>query len=108
MVREVTFADSEQTLHAGLEFVVNPDTTHSVVDSRVDHHWVVVVFAVDGVSEFAWVHVGDFFIHVDEVAVALTNHVDTEAVDSFREVEEHSLTSVVHTEALVATFLSGA
>ena len=41
VVREVTFADGEQTLDRGHQFVVNPDTTHGVVDSRIDHHEVI-------------------------------------------------------------------
>ena len=107
VVGEVAFADSEQALHAGLQFVVYPNTAHGVVDGGVNHHGVVVVHTVDGVCQFAGVHVGDFFIHIEEVAIALAHHVDAEAVDGFREVEEHGLSGVVHTKALIAAFFSG-
>ena len=78
------------------------------MDSGINHHWVVVVHIIDGVGEFAGVNVGDFLIHVKEVAVALTHHVDAQTVDSLTEVEEYCLTGVVHAKALVAALLGGA
>ena len=106
MVREVTFTDGKQTLDCGLQLVVNPDTTHRVVDGGEDHHRVIIFHTVDFVGEFTGIHVGDFLIHIKEVTVALANNVDAEALDRLREVEEYSQTRVVHTEALVATLLS--
>ena len=35
------------TWDSGHQLVVTPDTTHCIVDSREDHHWVVVLHAVD-------------------------------------------------------------
>ena len=104
MVGEVALADGEETLYRCLELVVNPDAAHSVVDGREDHHRVVVVHAVLLVGEFARVDVGDFLIHVEEVAVTLAHYVEAEAVDGFREVKEDCKASVVYAEALVATF----
>ena len=108
VVREVALADGEQTCDRGHQLIIDPDATHCVVDSGVDHHRVVVSHAVDLVGLLAGVNVGDLLVHVEEVAVALTDNVDAEAVDRLREVEEHSQTGVVHAEALVATLLSGA
>ena len=53
VVREVTLTDSEQTRDSGLQLVVNPDTTHGVVDSGIDHHRLVVLYAVDLVGNIA-------------------------------------------------------
>ncbi len=78
------------------------------MDSREDHHWVVIFHSVDFVSQFAWVNVGDFLVHIEEVAVALAHDVDAETLDRLREVEEHGKTGVVDAIALVATLLGSA
>ena len=107
MVGEVTFTDSEQTLDSGLQFVVYPDTTHCIVDSRINHHRVIIFHTTDFFSQFARINVSDFFVHIEEVTITLKNNVDTQTVDSFREVEEYGQTCVVYTETSVATFFSG-
>ena len=78
------------------------------MDSGIYHHGVVVLHSVNLVGKFTRIDIGDFLIHVEEVAIALAHHVDTQAVDSLAKVEEHGLTSVVHTVTLVATLLGGA
>ena len=78
------------------------------LSSREDHHWVLVLHAIDLVCEFAWIDVGDLLIHVEEVAITLADNVDTETLDRLREVEEHGKTCVVYAEALVATLLGSA
>ena len=105
VVREVTFTDGKQALDGSLQLVVNPDTTHRIVDSGEDHHRVIIFHTVDFVGEFTRIHIGDFLIHIKEVTIALANDVDTKALDRLREVEEYSQTRVVHTEALVTTLL---
>ena len=107
VVGEVTFTDSEQTFDGGLQFVVYPDTTHCIVDSRINHHRVIIFHAIDFFCQFARINVGDFFIHIEEVAVTLKNNVDAQTVDSFGEIEEYGQTGVVYTETCVATFFSG-
>ena len=97
VVGEVTFTDGEQSLDGGHQFVVNPDTTHGIVDSRINHHRV-----------FVWADISDFFIHIEEVAVTLCNDIFTQTVDSFGEVKEYGKTGVVHAEALVAAFFGSA
>ena len=103
MVREVSLTNSKQTLYAGLQLVVNPDTTHSIVDSRINHHWVIILNSIDFISHLARINVGDFLIHIKQVAIALTNHVNTQTTNSLREVKEHSQAGIVDTIALVAT-----
>ncbi len=105
MVGEVTFADGEKTRNGGLQLVVNPYTTHCVVDGWEYHHWLIVLYAVLLASQLAWVDVGYLLIHVEEVAVTLAYLVDAETLYRLREVEEHCKTCVVHAEALVATLL---
>ena len=94
VVREVGLTDSEETGDRGLQLVVNPDTTHGVVDSREDHHRSLV-----------GVLVGDLLVHVEEVTITGTYYILTEALDSVLEVEEYSETSIVNTEAGIATLL---
>ena len=106
MIREVTFTDSEQTLDRSHQFVVNPDTAHCIVDSRIDHHRIIIFYAIDFFSQFTWIYVGDFFVHIEQVAIALTNYVKTQTFDTFREVEEYSQTCVIYTKAVVTTFFS--
>ena len=107
VVREVTLTDSEQTRNRGLQLVVNPDTTHGVVDSGINHHRLVVLHAIDFVGYVAREDVSDFLVHLEEVAVTLHDDIQTQAVDRLREVEEHGETRIVDTIALVATLLSG-
>ena len=94
VVREVSLTDSEETGDRGLQLVVNPDTTHGVVDSGEDHHRSLV-----------GVLVGDLLIHIEEVTIASTYYILTEALDSVLEVEEYGQASVVNTEACIATLL---
>ena len=62
------------------------------MDSGEDHHGLLV-----------GAYVCNLLVHVEEVTVALLNHLFTETLDSIFEVEEYCKTSVVYTEALVAT-----
>ena len=107
VVGEVALADSEQAGDGGLQLVVDPDTTHRVVDGGINHHGLVVLHAVNLVGNVAGEHVGNLLVHLEEVAVTLHDDVEAETVDRLREVEEHSQTGVVHAEALVAALLSG-
>ena len=95
VVREVSFTDSEETLDRSHQFVVYPNTTHCIVDSREDHHRSLI-----------WIFVCNFFVHVEQVTVTSTNYVFAQAVDSVLEVQEYSETCIVHTVTSVATFLS--
>ena len=108
VVTEVALTNGEETLHRSLQLIIYPDATHSVVDSGINHHGVVVFHAVDLVGQLTGVDVGDFLIHVEEVAIALAHHVDAQAVDGLAEVEEHGLAGIVHAIALVAALLGGA
>ena len=71
VVREVTFTDGKETIDGGHQFVVHPDTTHGVVDSREDLHW-----------SFVRRLVGDFFVHIEEVTIASFDFLATEVFDS--------------------------
>ena len=71
MVREVGFTDCVKARNGGLEIVVYPDTSHGVVDGRIDHHRL-----------FPWADVIDLEIHVEEVAVALLNPLMAKSLDS--------------------------
>ena len=95
MVGEVSFTDSEEARDRGHKLVVHPDTTHRVVDSRIDHHRRLVGIVV-----------GDLFVHLEEVTIASFYDILTKTLDSAGEVEEDSQPRVVDTVASVAAFLS--
>ena len=92
VVGEVRLADTEQTLYGRLELVVNPDTTHRIVDSREDHHRVLVRVLVH-----------DLLVHLEEVSILLSHYIFAQTLDSLAEVKEDSQTGVVDAVALVAT-----
>ena len=75
------------------------------MDGREDHHGIIVLNTVDSLGQLAGVDIGNLLVHVKEVAVTLTNLVETQALNALAEVEEHGQTGVVHAEALVATLL---
>ena len=81
VIREVALTDGKETLYRSLELIVNPDTTHCVVDSGEDHR-IVIVHTVCLAGEFTGIYVGDLLVHVEEVAVTLTHNVDAKTVDS--------------------------
>ena len=97
VVGEVSLADAEETRDRGLEFVVDPDAAHGVVDGGEDHHRSLV-----GVLSH------DLFVHLEEVAVAFADTILAETLDGILEVEENGETSLVDTETSVAALFGGA
>ena len=95
MVGEVSLPDSKEPWYGGHQLVVYPNSTHRVVDSRVDHH-----------RRLVGIIVGNLFVHLEEVPIASLYNVLTETLDSRREVQEDSQPSVIHTIASVTTLLS--
>ena len=95
MVGEVAFADSEEALDRGLEFVVNPDAAHCVVACGEDHH-----------RGFVGIVVADHLVHVEEVAVAVANHILAKTLDGIFEVEVYGIAGT-YAETGVAAFLGG-
>ena len=76
------------------ESLDDPDTSHGVVDSRIDHHWLL-----------PWRRSGDLLIHVEKIAISLCNSLMSKSLDSFREVKEYCETCLVHTITCVAALL---
>lgn len=97
VVGEVGFAEDEQTGDAAHEVVVDPETAHRVVNGGVDHHGFFVGAAV-----------GDFFVHVEEVAVLSADPFLAHACDGVLEVEEDTESGNGDAAAVVALFLGGA
>ena len=64
LVGEVRLAEHEQPGHVAHEVVVDPEPAHRVVDRGVDAH-----------RHDVRVLVGDALVHLEEVAVALLDHV---------------------------------
>ncbi len=78
------------------------------MDSGEDHHRLIVLHAVNFVGNIAREHVGYLLIHLEEVAIALHDDIDSQPVDGLREVEEHSQSCVVDTVSGIATLLGSA
>ena len=97
VVGEVSLTDTEQTLNGSLQFIVNPDTTHCVVDSREDHHRVLIRVLVN-----------DFLVHLEQVTIFLCNYILAETLDSVGEIKEYSQTGIVYAIAFVATLFRSA
>ena len=97
VVWEVTFSDSVQSRDGCHQVVVNPKTSHRVVDCRVNHHRIVVR-----------VNSSDLFVHLEQVSVTFLDYVSSQTVDSVFEIQEHGFTGVVYSESGIASFFSGA
>jgi len=69
-----------QTGDRGHEFIVDPQTTHGVVRRRVDAH-----------RHLVWILAGDALVHVEEVAVPLSDHALAEATDGVGKIEVHTV-----------------
>ena len=89
MVREVTLTDREQTGNGGHQLIVDPNTTHCIVDSRENHHRIIVLHTVNFIGNFTRINIGNLFIHIEKVAITLKNGINAEAIDRLREVEEY-------------------
>ena len=96
VIVEVSLTDSEQTRNRSHQLIINPQTTHRVVQCRIDHHWCLIRIIV-----------GNLLVHIEQVTIFLLNYLFTQAVDGVREIQEDSQTCVVHTVTSVATLLSG-
>ena len=70
VVGEVRLAEHEQAGQVAHQVVVDPQPAHRVVDGGVDAH-----------RHLVRVLVGDALVHLEEVAVALLDHVLAEALD---------------------------
>ena len=90
VIGEVGLARGIQTGDGGLKFVVDPQSAHRVVRGRVDaHRHVIGVLA------------GDALVHLEEVAVALFDHVAAETIDRIAEVQVHAVLQRTNTATRV-------
>ena len=70
MVHPGCFPSAKEAWDIGHVVEVGPQATHRVVTGRRNTHWCLIRGFTDG-----------FFVHLDQVAVALLDHVLTEALD---------------------------
>ena len=68
VVGEIRFAEDEQSGDRALQLVIDPEAAHRVVNGRIDAH-----------RDLVGILVGDALIHVEEIAVAFADGLDTEA-----------------------------
>ncbi len=80
LIGEVGLTEHVEPGHVAHQVVVDPESTHRVVDRRVDAH-----------RHLVRVLVGDALVHLEEVPVALLDDVAPEALDRLREVEVHAV-----------------
>jgi hypothetical protein len=90
VVGEVGFADAVETGNGRHEIVIDPEASHGVVEGRVDtHRNLIRVLARDPL------------IHVEEIAIPLTDNVAAEAIDGVAEVEVDAEPGLSDTESRV-------
>ena len=96
VVGEVGLADGVKAGNGGHQVVIHPDAAHGIVYGRINHHRLLVR-----------VHVGNLFVHLEQVAVAGLDDILAEPFDSGLEVEEYGEPRFVHAETGIATLLGG-
>ena len=96
MVGEVAFADGIQSRDSGHQVVIHPQTSHGVVDCRINHHRVVVR-----------IYGSNLLVHLEQVTIAFLNGVASQLLDCIFEIEEYRFAGVVHAEAGVASLFGG-
>ena len=94
VIGEVGLTYCEKSGNGCLEIVIDPDSTHRIVDCGIYHHR----FLPRGRSR-------DFLIHVEEVAVTLCHSLMTETVDCLGEIEEYRFSGFIYTESGITTLL---
>ena len=93
MIREVGFPEYKESGDVTHQVVVNPQAAHRVMDRRIDaHRHLIGVLA------------GDALVHFEEVAVAVFDHISTEAVDGISKVEIDTLATWANSPAIIARF----
>ena len=97
VIREVRLAEDEQPRDRRLQVIVDPQSAHGVVDSRVDPH-----------RRFVRIFVRDPLVHLKQVAVARLDGIASEAVDRILEVEVDSKLCLADSPSRVALEFRGA
>ena len=77
-----------------LQVVVNPEPAHGVVDSGENLHGCLVRIVT-----------GDFFIHLEEVAVARADDIFSEALNSVLEIQINAEAGWGNSAAFIADLL---
>jgi hypothetical protein len=94
VIGKVGFAEHEESGDGAHQVVVHPQAAHGVVDGRIDHHGGLVRVVCR-----------DFFVHLEQVAVFLFNHVLAVAIDGIGKIEIDGLAGLAHATAHVALLL---
>ena len=92
MVGEVGLAYAEQTFDGRLQFVIDPNATHRIVNGRENHHRGFVRIVID-----------NFFVHLEQVAILLFYHIFAQAFDGVFEVQINRQTRSINAETGIAT-----
>src|SRR5579864_4318022 len=91
VIGEIGLADNEQAGDGAHQVVIHPESAHGVVDGRIDAH-----------RDLVGILVGDALVHLEEVAVALANHIDAEAADGIGEIQVDAESGFADAAAFVA------
>ncbi len=97
MVGEVRLADREQPRDRGLELVVDPEAAHRIVRGGVDHH-----------RRLPGRVARDPLVHLEQVPVAIRDHVGAAVRDRVAEVEVDGAAGAADAKAVVADDLGRA
>ena len=94
MIGKIRFADDKQTGDVAHQIIVNPEPAHGVVDGRVNSH-----------RHFIGIFAGYLFVNFEQIAVAFTNCVFTEALNRVGKIEINTPPAGANAAAFVANFL---
>ena len=91
VIGKVRFADHEQAGDGAHQVIIHPQAAHGVVDRRIDAH-----------RNLVRIFVGDALVHLEQIAVALANHIHAQPLDGIREIEIDAQPGLAHAAAFVA------
>src|SRR5574344_1897791 len=93
MIREISLTYTEESFNGRLQFVIYPNTAHSIMDGRENNHRI-----------FVWILINDFCVHLEQVAILGSNNIVSKSLNCIREIEEHSQTGCINTISGITTF----
>src|SRR5574344_711919 len=81
MIADISFANSIQSRYSSLQIIINPQSTHSIVNSRVNHHRFLIR-----------INSSNLFIHLEKVTVTSSYHILSKSLNSRRKIKKNSKT----------------
>ena len=85
VIRKIGFPHDKQSLKGAHQVVIHPQTPHHIMRRRVNHH-----------GFFVRVGRGDFFVHLEQIAVFLPDHPFAVPPDGIGKIQVYRKTGFPH------------